>query len=73
MRALIDFPDTAPQAVPGGRLCASFGDPIEVIEAWAMAEVLPALERVQGIATGAFAEELSATLQAVAVLSPPAP
>lgn len=32
-----------------------------------------ALERVQGIATGAFAEELSATLQAVAVLSPPAP
>ena len=47
MRALIDFPDTAPQAVPGGRLCASFGDPIEVIEAWAMAEVLPALERVQ--------------------------
>lgn len=47
MQAFIDFPDTAPQAVPGARFCASFGDPIEVIEAWTMAEVLPALERVQ--------------------------
>lgn len=47
MRALIDFPDTAPQAAPGGRLRASFGDPVEVIEAWTLAEVLPAMERVQ--------------------------
>ncbi|MBQ0920924.1 chorismate-binding protein [Hydrogenophaga aromaticivorans] len=47
MRAVIDFPDTAPQAVSGGRLRASFDQPIEVVEAWSLADVLEAVERVQ--------------------------
>jgi para-aminobenzoate synthetase/4-amino-4-deoxychorismate lyase len=47
LRAFIDFPDTAPQAAHGARLRASFDDPVEVIEAWSLAEVLPAIERVQ--------------------------
>ncbi|MGS5086124.1 chorismate-binding protein [Hydrogenophaga sp. A37] len=47
MRAFIDFPDTASHAVPGDRFQASFGDAIEVIEAWSMAEVLSAMERVR--------------------------
>jgi para-aminobenzoate synthetase/4-amino-4-deoxychorismate lyase len=46
MRAVVDFPDTASAGV-GGRLRASFDAPIEVIEAWTMDEVLPALAQMQ--------------------------
>jgi para-aminobenzoate synthetase/4-amino-4-deoxychorismate lyase len=47
LRATLDFPDTAPQAPPGQRLRAHFEQPVEVIEAWTLDQVRPAIERVQ--------------------------
>lgn len=47
MHAHIDFPDTAPQALPGQRLRVRFEHPREVIEAWSLDQVRPAIERVQ--------------------------
>jgi para-aminobenzoate synthetase/4-amino-4-deoxychorismate lyase len=79
LRATIDFPDTAPQAVPGDRLRASFADPVEVIEAWSLAEVLPAIERVQARATagrwcvGGLAYEAAPAFDTSLPVHPPAP
>lgn len=47
LRVTIDFPDTAPNALPGQRLQAHFAQPLEVIEAWTLDAVRPAIARVQ--------------------------
>ncbi len=47
MQASLDFPDTAPDAPTGQRLRARFEHPVEVIEAWTLDQVRPAIERVQ--------------------------
>jgi para-aminobenzoate synthetase / 4-amino-4-deoxychorismate lyase len=47
LRAVIDFPDTAPGAASGDRLRASFEQPKALIEAWTLADVMPALAQVQ--------------------------
>lgn len=51
MRALIDFPDTKAQAATGQRLQAHFEQPVDVIEAWTLDQVYPAIERVQAHAS----------------------
>ena len=45
--ASLNFPDTAPGALPGARLRLLFEHPVAVIEAWSLDQVLPAVEQVQ--------------------------
>lgn len=45
--ASLDFPDTAPGALPGARLRLRFERPLAVIEAWSLDQVLPAIGQVQ--------------------------
>ena len=47
LTASLDFPDTAPGALPGARLRLRFEQPLAVIEAWSLDQVRPAIEQVQ--------------------------
>ena len=47
LTASLDFPDTAPGALPGARLRLRFEQPLAVIEAWSLDQVWPAIEQVQ--------------------------
>lgn len=48
--ASLDFPDTAAAARPDARLRLDFEHPIEVIEAWSLDQVRPAIAQVQAYA-----------------------
>ena len=79
MHATLDFPDTAPQAPPGQRLRARFEHPVEVIEAWTLDQVRPAIERVQAQAAagrwcvGGLAYEAAPAFDPQLVTPPAAP
>jgi para-aminobenzoate synthetase/4-amino-4-deoxychorismate lyase len=79
LRADIDFPDTAPGAPTGARFRARFDQPVAVIEAWTLSDVIPAIEQVQAHAlagrwcVGGLSYEAAAAFDAAFITQPPDP